>query len=86
MLRAFLEIAGVFLLPFLLFGIYRLFRNDAKEEADAARFKPYAWLTLAGLLLVVGFIVYSMVNTTRGQGAYHPAKVEKGVLVPGKID
>jgi hypothetical protein len=86
MLRAILELVGVFLLPFAAYGLYRLFRNDAKEAEDAQRFRPYAWLTLAGLVLVAGFIVYGMVNTQRGQGAYHPAKVENGVLVPSKID
>jgi hypothetical protein len=86
MLRAILELVGVFLLPFVAFGIYRLFRSNAKEVEDAARFKPYAWLTLAGLVLVAGFIVYGMINTERGQGAYHPARMENGVLVPSKID
>jgi Family of unknown function (DUF6111) len=86
MLRVYLELVGVFLLPFLLFGLYRLVRSDDKEKADAERFRPYAWLALVGLVLVIAFQLYGALNTERGKGTYHPARMEGGVLVPGRVE
>jgi hypothetical protein len=43
-------------------------------------------LTLVGLAVaVIGMFAFGLF-ATRGQGVYVPAHIEKGVLVPGRIE
>ena len=84
--RVLFELVPIFLSPFLLFWLYRLLRPDTLEGADASNYRTYGILALAGLLLIVGYLVVDRVVDPRHTGAYHPARVENGVLVPGKVE
>jgi uncharacterized membrane protein len=86
MARAVLEIVAIFLAPFVLFFIYRFFRPDEREAADRASFRPYAVLTLVGLLSIVAFFAIGRLLAERHTGAYRPATVENGVVQPGRIE
>lgn len=86
MLRVFIEIGATFLAPFLIYGIYRFFRPDTAEAEDAKRFRPYAILTLIGVLLVAATLIGGRLMTERHTGAYVPATVKDGVLQPGRVE
>jgi hypothetical protein len=86
MLRVFVEIIATFLAPFLIYGLYRFFRPDPQEVADAARWRPYQWLALTGVLLVAASLVAGRLLTERHKGAYSPAVVKDGVLQPSRVE
>ncbi|HLH12032.1 MAG TPA: DUF6111 family protein [Methylovirgula sp.] len=86
MLRIIWRPAVLFLLPFVLYAILLVLR----------RATPLAWrnwgqgtlstLTLVGLLAaVLGFFLFG-VFAERHQGAYVPAHVENGVVIPGHME
>jgi hypothetical protein len=86
MWRVVLELGLAFIAPFLLFLLYRLIRPDEKERTDAERFRPYAILTLAGLLLVAVILIGGRLMTERHTGAYSPPVVKDGVVQPGRVE
>jgi hypothetical protein len=82
MSRVLLESIGLFLTPFALYAAFLIFR--ARHPLIAASWSRGAlsWLMLAGLALVIaGFVLAGF--SSREQGAYVPAHVENGRLVPG---
>lgn len=82
MSRALLEALGLFITPFALYVALLIFR--ARHPLIAASWSRGAlsWLTLAGLALAIGGLVYAGMSGSE-QGAYTPAHVENGRLVPG---
>jgi Family of unknown function (DUF6111) len=86
MLREFLEPAGLFLSPFLVFAFYLVLRLRyplAVEHWSGARVSV---LTLIGLAVAVFGMLVVGLTAPRGRGVYTPAHVEGGKLVPGRID
>ncbi len=85
MLRAILEPAAFFLIPFILYALWlTLVRRALPVRSDWAP-RPVSWLTLAGLGLAVLGIVLGGLLAPRQHGAYVPAHIENGRLVPGGI-
>ena len=82
MSRALLEAIGLFLTPFALYVAVLVFR--ARHPLIAASWSRGAlsWLTLAGLALAIAGFVYAGLTGSE-QGAYVPARVENGRLLPG---
>ena len=82
MSRVILESIGLFLTPFALYVAILVFR--ARHPLIAASWSRGAlsWLTLAGLALAIGGIVYAGLAGSE-HGAYVPAHVENGRLLPG---
>jgi hypothetical protein len=82
MSRVLLESIGLFLTPFALYVGLLIFR--ARHPLIAASWSRGAlsWLTLAGLALAIAGIVYAGLSGSE-QGAYVPAHVENGMLLPG---
>lgn len=84
MIRAVLEGAGLFLLPFAAFGVVLLAmrRNVLKVET----WSPHGlWLTVAGLLLLVGSLVWAGIYGETHTGAFEPTHLENGKVVPGRF-
>jgi hypothetical protein len=82
MLRRVLEEFGLFLIPFALFLVYLLLvgRNPLRLvhwNAQVLR------LTLLGLAVVIGTLVYDGLFSERREDGYVPAHMENGRLVPG---
>ena len=85
-------IHGFFLvLPFALYGVWLLYRRrrakaaggvEAPKWADA----PLAWLSMAGLvLLILSFIVMSQLSRFDPGGAYAPPRLgEDGEIIPAE--
>jgi len=80
--RVALQLA-VFLLPFIMYGVYRLLISDA--QADGRKTWPINSLFGAGAALTLGLWVYLASREDKDRdNCYQPAGMENGVLVPGK--
>lgn len=84
MTRAVFEALVLFLSPFLLFGIYLYLRrrNPLTREAWDGH---VPWLVLAGLIVAILGLVIGGLTAQRHSGAYVPAHIEDGRLVPGRF-
>jgi Family of unknown function (DUF6111) len=83
MLRVLLEPALLFALPFAVYVLYMSMRRRYPFAVEAWSHSRVASLALAGLAVaVVGVIVLGLF-APRERGAYVPAHVENGRLVPG---
>ena len=86
MIRAIAEAVALFLVPFFAFAIYLALRRRNPAAMDSwtggtAATLSVAVLALAALaIFVLGFFEH------RPMGAYVPAHVESGRLVPGHFD
>ena len=82
MLRRVLEEFGLFLIPFGFFLLYLVLagRNPLRR---AHWDRGLVVLTLAGLAVVIGSLVYEGLFSERRPGGYVPTHMENGRLVPG---
>lgn len=85
MARGALDGLFLFLLPFAGYAALLLLRRRYPLALDAWTEGPLARLTIAGLALAVaGTLVMGLIGNHR-RGAYVPAHIENGVLVPGRM-
>ncbi|MEK4034634.1 DUF6111 family protein [Methylocystis sp. IM3] len=82
MWRAFLETTLLFLTPFLVYVAFQLLQRRWPFVAELWHGRIVSALVIAGLLLAIAGVVAAGF-TSREQGAYVPAHVENGRLVPG---
>ncbi|MCP8937002.1 DUF6111 family protein [Alsobacter sp. SYSU M60028] len=83
MSRALFEEAILFLLPFALFALWLAVRR--RKLFERLHWSGnVSWLTIAGLVLALGWIVYTGLTAPRGHGDYVPAHMENGVFVPAQ--
>lgn len=86
MLRALVDAGGLFLLPFVAYGILLALRRRYPFVLAAWTEGPVAALVVAGLALAVAGTLLTGFFANRHRGAYVPAHLENGVLVPGRIE
>lgn len=86
MIRAVAESLAFFLTPFIAFAIYLLVRRRNPATVDAWTGGAAATLSLVGLALAALAIFLFGVFEDRPRGAYVPAHVENGQLVPGRFE
>jgi len=80
--RIVLQIA-VFLLPFILYGIYRLWMRLARREGRQTW--PISVLFAIGAVLAIGLWTYLALREEKvREVCYEPARFEDGVLVPAR--
>ena len=74
------------LMPFALYALY-LWLVRRKQASDPTwREAPWAWLTVAGLMLVIiSFLVLGSVGGDPIGGTYSPARTIDGKIVPGDV-
>lgn len=73
----------LFILPFAMFGLYRLAIREAKEEGR----KPWPIRVLfgIGLALAVGvWLVFIVIDRGGRDECFRAAKIVDGVLIPGE--
>jgi len=77
--------AFLFLLPFMLYGLYVLAaRRLGWMSRDADQAPPHAWLVLTGLGLVLASIgLFAVFDGSEVGKEYVPARLENGEIVPG---
>lgn len=86
MLRIILEPLALFLSPFAVYALFMLASPGGIGKDKAWSLRHVSVLTLAGLSAAfIGLIVFG-VTAERHLGAYTPAHVENGRLVPGHLD
>jgi amino acid transporter len=85
MLRSLIEEFLLFVLPFLAFASYLILRR--RNPLDIEHWRAHVFiLTVIGLLLaIVSLIVAGMIDRP-AVGAFEPAHMENGRLVPGRFD
>ena len=82
MTRAVVQGVVLFLLPFVLFGMYLLIRR--RNPLLWTHWSSQSlWLTIAGLSFVVLSLIATGLLDERQTGAYVPTHIENGRVVPG---
>jgi hypothetical protein len=86
MLRVLLEPALLFALPFAVYILYMAMRRRYPFAVEAWSHSRVATLALAGLAVAVIGVIALGAFAPREQGAYVPAHVENGRLMPGHFE
>jgi hypothetical protein len=86
MLRAIIEGALLFLLPFAGFSVYLLLEGQNPLYPEVWSRKALSWLTIAALgLCIIGMVALGTQRRLE-QGTFIPSHVEKdGTFVPGQF-
>lgn len=88
MIRA-LRYLILFLLPFVLYGVWILIarrRALGHENEPNWRDAPLVWLTAAGVVLMLSALFANAILTGEPKGGvYVPPHVEDGQVVPGQV-
>jgi hypothetical protein len=82
--RAFLQGLVLFLLPFVLFGLYLLARRR-NALAWSSWSDQSLWLAIAGVVMVIASLLVTGLVTERHTGAFVPTHMENGRVVPGQF-
>jgi Family of unknown function (DUF6111) len=84
--RTVLEPLALFLSPFAIYAIYLVLRDRYPLEVEHWTRGRVSVMTLLGLAAAVLGLIAINAFAPRGRGAYVPAHVENGVLVPGRFE
>jgi hypothetical protein len=84
--RALLDSLLLFLAPFLVYGVVLILRQRYPWLTESWSRGSLALLTVAGLALVLLGMLALGTFADRHKGAYVPARVEGGRLIPGHIE
>ncbi len=77
----------MFLLPFIVYGVYLYFQNLDPLKQKAWEGSPIYWLAVGGLVLTIGsFFAIAIFFGADPGGTYVPAHMEDGELVPGRFE
>jgi Family of unknown function (DUF6111) len=85
MWRAILEPALLFASPFAAYTIYLVLRRNYPFAMEHWTKSAVSTLTLAGLAIAVTGMIAFGIFAPRHVGAYVPAHIENGKLVPGRL-
>ncbi|TYC55831.1 hypothetical protein FMN50_12460 [Rhodobacterales bacterium] len=86
MLRIFLAQLLLFLLPFVCYALW-LWLGKRSKHPDRWSKGPIAWLTAAGLVLVIiGFATMAFQLRATDGKEYRPSEMRDGVFVPGRYE
>jgi hypothetical protein len=84
MIRSLVEEFLLFVLPFAVFASYLVIRR--RNPVDIEHWRPHVFiLTVIGLVLAILSLVYAGVKDKPSTGAFEPAHMEDGRLVPGRF-
>jgi Family of unknown function (DUF6111) len=86
MSRAILEPLALFLSPFAVYALYLVLRARYPLEVEHWTGIRVSILTVIGVAAAVLGLVALNLFAPRGHGVYVPARVENGVLVPGRFE
>jgi len=83
MIRVVLAHLLLFLLPFIGYAVW-LWLTKKSQASENWQGKPMAWLSLAGLVIVVVSLVSLATFQRMPEGTeYRPSQMRDGVFVPG---
>ena len=84
--RILLEMLGVFTLPFLAYGLVQQLRRLLSMPEKQGTRDVTLMLALFGLLSCAALTLAVWLMSERNMGAYQPAHIENGRIIPGHID
>jgi hypothetical protein len=84
--RNVLDPLALFLSPFAVYALYLLLRARYPLEVEHWTRGRVSLMTLIGLAAAVLGLLAINAFAPRGRGVYVPARVEDGVLVPGRFE
>jgi Family of unknown function (DUF6111) len=76
----------LFLSPFVLYAVLLLLLPNRPFAKYYWRMRTISGLTLAGLAVAVAGLFFVGLTAERHGGAYVPAHIENGRLVPGRME
>ncbi|MEP0235715.1 DUF6111 family protein [Roseibium sp.] len=83
MFRVVLSHMILFLLPFVGYAVW-LWIKKKSQTSENWKNGPMAWLTLAGILLVlVSLVIFATFKKMPDGTEYRPSRMENGVFIPG---
>lgn len=85
MWRAVLEPLAFFLTPFLAYGVFLGLRRRYPLAVDHWSRGVFSTLSLIGLVIAAAGMLLLGLLAERHTGAYVPAHIENGKLVPGRM-
>lgn len=86
MLRIFLVQLLLFLSPFLCYALW-LWLGKRSHHPERWSRGPIAWLTVAGLtLVIVGFVTMASLTKSDGGKDFRPSEMRDGVFIPGRYE
>jgi hypothetical protein len=86
MIRGVLFELFLFLLPFLLFGLYWQLMTDSGTAKESVVY-PRIALSVAGLILVAGSLLWWAISGANPrESIYVPPHLENGEVVPGQFE
>ena len=85
MIRALPRLLVCFIIPFLLYVIYLLVRQENPLVVERWTRQVVVPLSLAGLGCVIAGLLAVGITAPRFEGGYVPAHIEKGRIVPGRM-
>jgi Family of unknown function (DUF6111) len=85
MWRIVLDALLIFVIPFALFAMWQAFAQKDPRAALQLERGPAAWLTLAGLLMVILSIAAWELTSTPHTGGYSRAIWKDGKLIPAEV-
>ncbi len=77
---------ALFLLPFVIYAFFLWTTRAGVLDPGAWSLRRLMWLTIIALLLLIGSFVVLAQFGGSPPGAYVPARIEDGRLVPGEIN
>ena len=84
MFRTILDDIGLFALPFLAYAAFLLIAR--RNPLERAHWEPQVFrLVSAGLVIVVGSLLFAGLTATRHEDGYVPPHIENGRVVPGQF-
>ena len=84
MIRPLLDEVVLFLIPFAVFALVLVLRR--RHVLDIEHWSRHAaWLTFAGLLLILASLVGPALFGERPLGGFEPTHMENGQVVPGRF-
>lgn len=86
MWRVALEPALLFLSPFIVYAAVQFLRRNSPFTIESWDGATVSTLTLVGLATAIVGVLFFGVAAQRHTGAYVPAHVENGKLVPGRLE
>ncbi|MBD8876053.1 MULTISPECIES: DUF6111 family protein [Stappiaceae] len=83
MFRVVLSHMILFLLPFVGYAVW-LWIKKKSQTSENWKNGPMAWLTLAGVLLVlISLVIFATFQKMPEGTEYRPSRMENGVFIPG---
>lgn len=85
MWRIVLDAVLIFLIPFAIFAMWQSYAQRDPKAALRLERGPAAWLTIAGLVLVIGSVFLWELTAEKHTGGYSRAVWKDGKLIPAEV-